>query len=114
MSNYHFTPKKSSRMGGGGIGASMLKSKPKMYPERFAAGSYALVKGAKKIELYPFTKPYIEKIEGGKLTLRQGIREPLEIEIKEKSDGQEYSELTQSGVEENKTFEVVPFNPDGV
>lgn len=114
MNNYHFTPKKSSRMGGGGIGASMLKQRPAMYPERFAVGSYALVKGAKQIELYPFTKPYISRIEGGQLTLKQGKHKPVTIELKERADGQEYAELTQSGVEANKTFEVVPFNPDGV
>lgn len=111
MSNYHFTPKKSSRMGGGGIGASMLPPKQSKYPDKFKPGTYVLVEGAEQIEKYPFTQSWAHSREGDKLVIKQGLHE-VELTIKEKDNGREYATLIQSGIEKDKEFNVIPFNPN--
>lgn len=112
MSTFHRPA--NSRKTGGGFGSTMLKPTQKKYPERFHVGGYGIIEGLTPLQQYPFTKPYVASIENGQMTLQQGSHAPVTVDIKEKADGREYAEITQSGIQKNKTFEVVPFNPDGV
>lgn len=111
MSTFHRPA--NSRKTGGGFGSTMLKPTQKKYPERFHVGGYGIIEGLTPLQQYPFTKPYVSNIEMGTITFTQG-KYSNTVKLLEKADGREYAEITQSGIEKNKTFEVVPFNPDGV